>query len=128
MKNIEAQKSLQQQPPVLVDIGASDSLHHHWESLAKYSICVAFDADDREFKFVEQENEKYKKLLVVNKIVVAHKAGTTEFFLTKSPFCSSLLEPFNSKLINYIFSDLFEIEKTMKLEATQISTALEKLA
>ena len=35
------------QPPVLIDIGASGGIHSKWKYIAKYSYCIAFDADDK---------------------------------------------------------------------------------
>jgi hypothetical protein len=41
-------------PPVLVDIGASGEINTKWKPIAPYSICIAFDADDREFHITKQ--------------------------------------------------------------------------
>jgi hypothetical protein len=56
-------------PPVLVDIGASGQLHKKWKLIAKHSICIAFDADERKFGFIEKEQSNFKKLFVYNCIV-----------------------------------------------------------
>jgi len=61
--------SLINQPPVLVDIGASGFLHRKWKSIAKYSICIAFDADDRDFDISKIENKNWKKLIKLNRLV-----------------------------------------------------------
>ena len=45
------------QPPVLLDIGASGGIHSKWKYIAKYAYCLAFDADDREFHVTEQTNK-----------------------------------------------------------------------
>ncbi len=84
---------LKEQPPVLIDIGASGEINARWKEIAPYSICIAFDADDREFHITEQTNKSYKKLITFNRIVTATPEDQANFYLTHSPFCSSLLEP-----------------------------------
>jgi hypothetical protein len=79
-------------PPVLVDIGASGELHKIWKNLAKYSICIAFDADSRDIEYTVNEKSHYKKLYVYNRILTSQlKENEETFYLTKSPYCSSLL-------------------------------------
>ncbi|HMH32288.1 MAG TPA: hypothetical protein VK543_04615, partial [Puia sp.] len=78
------------QPPVLIDIGASGELNAKWKAIAKYAICIAFDADDREFQITEQVNKNYKKLISFNRIVTTEQFEQADFYLTASPFCSSL--------------------------------------
>src|ERR1700709_2524625 len=84
-------------PPVLVDIGASGEIHAKWKAIAPYCICLAYDADDREFHVTKQTNKAYKKLITFNRIVSAEPVGQANFYLTASPFCSSLLEPDKDK-------------------------------
>lgn len=114
-------------PPVLVDIGASGQLHKKWRSIAKYSICVAFDADDREFGFIEKEQSKFKKLFVYNCIVSDETVADKTFYLTKSPYCSSILQPDLDNLSNYSYADIFRIDKTIKLKTVSISKALKDI-
>src|SRR5258706_3037691 len=97
------------QPPVLIDIGASGGIHSKWKSIAKYAYCVAFDADDREFQISEETNKDYKKLIHVNRIVTALPAGNAPFYLTNSPFCSNLLEPDKENLYPCVFKPLFAV-------------------
>lgn len=113
-------------PPVLVDIGASGGLNTNWRKIAKYSICIGFDADDRETEFIEKENGIYKKLYVFNKIV-AENIGKKEFYLTKSPYCSSTLKPDHEFLKHWSFAELFDVEKVVVLESVDLPAALKKL-
>jgi hypothetical protein len=115
------------EPPVLVDIGASGEIHARWESIASYAICIAFDADDREFQVSEENNKGYKKLVRINRIVNSQPAGQTEFYLTKSPFCSSLLEPDLENLKPWLFRSLFEIEKVSQLPSVTLAETLRSL-
>jgi len=117
---------LLEHPPVLIDIGASGEINARWKEIAPYSICIAFDADDREFHITEQTNKSFKKLITFNRIVTATPKGQANFYLTSSPFCSSLLEPDTEKLKPWIFSQLFKIEKISQLPAITIESALQQ--
>ena len=90
-------KELIEWPPVLLDIGASGEIHPEWRLIAKHSVCVAFDADSRDFNNSET-NSGYKKIHLINAIVSNKTAKTTDFYLTSSPHCSSSLYPLNDKL------------------------------
>src|SRR5665213_2257809 len=114
------------QPPVLLDIGASGGIHSKWKYIAKYAYCLAFDADDREFHVTEQTNKAYKKLITFNRIVTAEHIGHADFCLTTSPFCSSLLEPNKEKLEPWVFSPLFSVEQVNRLPAITLQEALQQ--
>ncbi len=114
-------------PPVLIDVGASERIHKNWKKISRYSICIAFDADERDFGFIEKENSKFKKLYVYNCILSDKSSEETNFYLTKSPYCSSLLEPDLKSLQQLAYSDLFEIEKIVKLKTVDLQFVLKEL-
>lgn len=114
-----------QAPPVLVDIGASGAIHSEWELLAPFSTCIAFDADDRDFKNSDSTSG-YKTLHLVNSIVSDKNDPTTIFYLTSSPHCSSSLEPLNDKLEPWSFSSLFDIEKRIELKSVSLANVLQE--
>jgi hypothetical protein len=114
-------------PPVLVDIGASGEINKKWKNIAPYCICIAFDADDREFHITEQINGTYKKLITFNRVVTVEPVERTNFYLTVSPFCSSLLEPDPKSLEPWIFRDLFRIEREKQLPSITLHQALKQL-
>jgi hypothetical protein len=117
----------EKQPPVLIDIGASGGLHPKWQAIAAYSWCIAFDADDREFEMNEEKNKNYKRLVRINRIVSNLPAGDAEFYLTRSPFCSSLLEPDGEKLQPWLFKPLFEVKKISRLPSVTLADTLQSL-
>jgi len=121
------QPELKKNPPVLLDIGASGGLHKKWRRLAKYSICIAFDADSRDMVDTIQASGEYYKLYVFNAIVTENSEGESDFYLTRSPYCSSLLEPDLGKLQSWAFSPLFEIKNQIKLKCTTLTTVLREL-
>ena len=67
---ILCKKEFQDKPPVLIDIGAAGRLPEIWKDIGKHSVCIAFDADDREMGYVERESKNYKKLYVYPRILM----------------------------------------------------------
>jgi hypothetical protein len=114
-------------PPVLVDIGASGEIHSKWKKIAPYAICIAFDADSRDFAVTENEQSDYKKLYVFNCIVSDREEQNINFYLTRSPYCSSTLKPANARLKDFIFAPLFEVDKEIQLKNISLAGALQKL-
>ena len=119
--------TLVSKPPVLLDIGASGEIHAKWKQIASYSICIAFDADSRDFSVAENEHGDYKKLYTFNCIVSNKEDATIPFYLTKSPYCSSALKPATERLKNFIFAPLFEIDKVIELKNKSLSSAIKQL-
>lgn len=111
-------------PPVLIDIGASGKINSKWKRISRYSICLAFDADDRDFQVSEETDSIFKKLISFNRIVTAGAETNPPFYLTASPYCSSLLKPMNEKLTPWVFNDLFHVERITSLPSVTISQAL----
>ncbi len=116
----------EKQPPVLIDIGASGEINAKWKPIARYAICIAFDADDREFNVSETTAGGYKKLITVNRIVTASPTNTADFYLTGSPFCSSLLPPRIDKLAPWVFQSLFNVTKKIQLPAVTVAAILQQ--
>lgn len=119
--------SLREQPPVLVDIGASGKIHEDWAPLAPYSICVAFDADQREMQHVDGAASGFQKLVVYNRAVTEKAGASARFHLTHSPYCSSLLAPNDAALGHYSHADLFEVTQTVDLPTVTLETVLAEL-
>ena len=55
IEEILNKEELIKQPPILIDIGASGEINENWKLLAKYSICLAFDPDNRDIDYIEKE-------------------------------------------------------------------------
>ncbi len=125
IKKILSEPELKEIPPVLVDIGASEHMHKKWKRISEYSVCLAFDADERDFQFIEKEQNKFKKLFIYNCIALDKHQNKADFFLTSSSYCSSVLQPDLVSLKPYLFSHLFEVQKKVKLNSIHIQTALD---
>jgi hypothetical protein len=111
-------------PPILVDIGASGEIFPKWKDLVPYSHCVAFEPDDRESNAIEGSKNNWKKLTSFRSIVTSEKSAKLDFYLTKSPFCSSILKPDNKSLPDWEFAHLFEIEKMISIDSITLKQSL----
>lgn len=124
---ILSRSEFRDQPPVLVDIGASGQLHTRWKTFAKYSVCIAFDADDRDFGYVESESGHFRKLYTFNHIVTETDTETANFYLTESPHCSSLLKPRPDLIQEYAFAPKFKPTKVVQLKTRSLRSTLDSL-
>lgn len=127
IRKVMSHPDIAAKPPILVDIGASGSLPTHWRLLAPYSICIAFDADTREFDVVEVKDNLWKKLFLLNRLVAAKTVDEVDFHLTKSPYCSSALRPNEVALQPWAFSRLFDLQEIVKLSAVDLRSVLETI-
>jgi hypothetical protein len=127
ISRILASEPFRDRPPTCVDVGASGELPRDWRLLAPYSVCIAFDADSRDFKVEDSAAGEWKRLVKLNRLVAEQAAESVEFYLTKSPHCSSRLQPDTSALEPWAFSELFEVEQKISLPAITLPQALNKL-
>ena len=111
----------QAHPPVFMDVGASGPPPPLWQEIAKYSICIAFDADARDF--VTEGAQGWKKRLAFQCIATAD-GQETDFYLTQFPHCSSTLAPDLDALGPWGFRPLFEVVDKVQLPAISLSEAL----
>jgi len=124
ISKIMSHSTIKEKPPVLVDIGASGGPLQVWKSIAPYSICIAFDADTRDFIVSESSDKGYKKLYLLNRLVSTEADEALDFYLTHSPYCSSALKPNNEALEPWEFRRLFDVEKKVKVAAVDLWNAL----
>lgn len=127
LEDIFSLEQLKFDPPVLIDIGASGIIHKLWKEIAKYSICIAFDADKREMQIVENANNKFKKLFIYNCIVSDQDVNEVDFYLTKSPYCSSVLKPDTDKLKIWSYAEKFEVIRKTKIKVRQLTSIINEL-
>ena len=66
-------------PPVLVDVGAAKGIHPKWRQIAKYSVCVAFEADERELQSATAEGAGFLRLTTYNRIAAEHSSRSERF-------------------------------------------------
>lgn len=113
--------------PVLIDVGASGTTPEIWNSIAQHSIYVGFDPDLREIQ--ELSGDVFHRSVIVNEAITSEEASKEVlFYLTKSPYCSSVLKPDSKSLENFIFSELFVVERETKVRATTLNSIKERLS
>jgi len=112
--------------PILIDVGASGAPPEVWEGIAQRSIYVGFDPDLRDIHEVAWS--RFHKAIFVNEAVTDKEASDeATFYLTKSPNCSSTLKPDSQSLSNYLFCDLFLVEREARVRATTLESVMERL-
>lgn len=114
-------------PPVLLDVGASGSLNPKWRAVARHSVCIAFDADDRDIDFIVHEDTRFKKLYTYNCIVSSTSEPAANFFLTRSPYCSSLLEPNADVVSQWHYAPQFDVLQVARCRSRELKQVLEEL-
>jgi FkbM family methyltransferase len=127
IQHLLRRSEFESEPPVLFDIGASGGVHPAWRRLAKYSICVAFDPDDREMGVTRKKSSAYRECHVFNRAVTCGSEAKSVFHLTKAPACSSVLLPHIKELANWEFADRFTIVDQRVVETIHVRAALEEL-
>jgi hypothetical protein len=120
-------QELMERPPIVVDIGASGEIHPSWRMFARYAVGVVFDADARETAYLEKADSGFRRLHVVPALVAERRAERVPFFFTRSPYCSSSLQPDHAALLDWSFAELFEVERTAELAATDLPSVLADL-
>ncbi|MDD1729895.1 MAG: FkbM family methyltransferase, partial [Methanospirillum sp.] len=109
--------------PVLIDIGASGTPPEMWRDIVRESIYIGFDPDLRELK--KDESNEFYKSIIYNSAVIGDDVGKEVLvFLTRSPYCSSTLQPDYVSLENFLFFDLFTVEKTQTVQASNLTDLL----
>lgn len=112
--------------PVLIDVGASGKTPEIWDSIAKHSIYVGFDPDLRDIQ--ELPDDRFHRAIIVNEAIASQQESEEIlFYLTKSPYCSSVLKPDSKSLADFIFSDYFVVEREIQVRATTLNAVIERL-
>src|SRR5256712_9718820 len=113
--------------PVLFDIGAAVAPPEVWQPIAPHSVYVGFDPDLREMQ--TRTDHPYHQAVIVNEAVTGDAGRShAHFYFTKSPTCSSTLKPDAASLGEYLFADLFIVERDAGVRATTLDAVLDHLA
>lgn len=112
--------------PVLIDIGASYAPPTIWTTIAPVSIYIGFDPDLRDLR--EIPDGQFYKATIIDAAVCAEDVADVTFFLTRSPYCSSTLQPDSPALSHFLFADLFEVERQVTVKATTLNQVVDRLA
>jgi FkbM family methyltransferase len=112
--------------PVLMDVGASGAPPPIWAGISSQSFYVGFDPDLREIH--EDKVAGFHRSIILNEAVTAERQSTeVSFFLTRSPFCSTTLDPNPKATASWLERDLFDVEGRATVRATTIDSAMARL-
>jgi FkbM family methyltransferase len=126
IERIMTSEEVSSHPPVLLDIGASEGIHPAWRSIAKYCICIAFDPDAREFSDAKLRRY-FRQLHSFDCVVSPDPKKQVTFYLTRSPYCSSVLEPDAVNLKEWAFAPLFEVDRKTRIKAKTLPQILKEV-
>ncbi len=106
----------------ILDIGASGEPYRPFERIKNVAKIFLTDPDSREFESSKEDGKtRIPKAIIDNDV-----DNDVKLYLTKSPFCSSTLEPDFSRLNNFTYPHLFEVERTINLPATSINRVVKE--
>jgi len=110
--------------PILLDIGASGDIPEIWTSIKEDSYYIGFDPDLRDLH-TSNEDGFFKSVIFNSAVIEDINSVEVPFYLTKAPYCSSTLSPDNESLSNYIFYDLFTVEKIQSMKSSNLNHLME---
>lgn len=112
--------------PVLVDVGASGTPPKIWRPIARQSVYVGFDPDQRDLR--ETVGGTFHRSIIVNTAITDHDSPNgVRFYFTKGPHCSSTLQPDSKSLSDFLFADLFAVEREGSVPAESLNFVLNRL-
>lgn len=115
---------LQADPPVLMDVGAAGGVPRSWRRIARYCIVVAFEPDAPRSPLTSDQSAFLRWIYVPAVVVSTGTTDRTAFYLTRSPQCSSTLEPLAEALRPWAFAGQFEIVGRRELPAATLSKVM----
>jgi hypothetical protein len=126
VERVMVEPELRALPPVLVDVGAAAGVHPAWRTIARHSIGVGFEPDEREAAPLGEARRMFLKWIFCPGLAVPVPSadGRAALHLTRSPQCSSTLRPRAAALGEWAFAGFFEVEEVRSLPAVTLEAAL----
>lgn len=109
---------------MLVDVGAAGSAPPGWEALAPHAAYLAFDADRD--ATLPAFAARFEKSHLEHAAVVPQATDKTTLHLTRYPRCSSTLPPDPAVVSQYLYGELFDVERALEVPATTLGVALQR--
>jgi FkbM family methyltransferase len=114
---------LEDNPLIIVDVGASGGIHERWLKYGSGIKTILFEPDYEEFK--KLVSKKSENSLVINS-ALAEKSKVVDFNICKKQQVSSIYTPNQHLLHRYEDSERFNIERTVSLKADSLDNLLQK--
>ena len=109
------QKIFNLNPPILLDLGAGGDPKSDWGVFSEKSHTYKLDANDN----IEKLNDNNNQTLINETIL--DKKTSVNFNITKSIYCSSLLNPNFDETKNWPFKIKFDVKKKIKVKTKTLS-------
>ena len=108
---------LEEDPPVLVDVGGAGGVYPAWRSLSKFSVCVVIDPNPQARDEIEGMRKLFRRAILVERAVCERgDRYKRDFYQTRSRYCSSLLAPDAAGCVDWEVGSLFDVEKIEEIE------------
>lgn len=114
-------KFYQQNPIVLVDVGARWGISKHWEKANNYLKVIGFEPDEKEFNLLQEAHDKNR--LYLNTALYKEKKEL-ELFITRMPGSSSIFKIKESVRRKFPESERWDVIKTIKIMADTLDNQL----
>ena len=111
--------------PILVDVGSSGGSPRIWQPIRAHSTYVGFDGDTRELRHPQEA--EFRHACFAHEVITCDGDGEVTFYLTRSPYCSSTLEPNPAITNNFLSADSFIIDRTARAKASTLNAVLDRL-
>jgi FkbM family methyltransferase len=100
------------------DVGARSGIEDPWSLFQDFLEISSFEPDREEYESLLAQKSGIDKIYP---LALSRESGNISLNLTKSRGCSSLFKPNSKFLKNFPDAERFEIEETVKVEATTIN-------
>ena len=121
IKHIINTKIFKKKPIVLMHLGAVGSDFLIWKDLKEQSTLITLDGHIN-----KKINHDYKKTINKN-YLISNKNGHANFYITKDPDCSSLLEPKKTEYCRWYGAHRFKIVKKELHKVSSLNLILKDL-
>jgi len=102
-----------------VDVGARGGIDKKWKRVERYINLIGFELDAVECERLNRTIHGFNSVKYLPK-ALSGSNGTRTLYKTKSPYCSSLLEPDLPWLQRFSFGNNFEPEGTEEIETSRL--------
>ena len=108
----------------MLDLGSGGGLDAKWAGLSSVCNLVGFDPNEQECRRMEQAPHALRSARYLP-YAVGERDGTQTLYLTRSPWCSSLLKPRPDWLARLEFGHLFEVVGKEEVNVVSLATVKE---
>ena len=114
---------LENNPIVVVDVGAASGIDPRWKSFTEYYKGIMFEPDPREFSNLTKE---WNKNLVVLNAALSDMYGSRKLHLCKKQHLTSIYKPNHEFLKHFPDEERYDVEKIITIKTDTLDNQLEQ--